>query len=191
MYVVCVCACVCACVYIPMSPPGTAYCSSFCSAKRDTIRDKMGRHWIFPSAVFETIPGRTSISWPTYIQELGRGRACDGERERERREREERERERERDPSHTLSTPLSMLPPATPPFRSSTSDPGLFTSKDRITMDEGNTPPFQSLYTHSISSEVRGQGDAPINLGSDVKSLIGTGIFLEMYSQMTSMLYLS
>ena len=33
----------------------------------------------------------------------------------------------------TLSTPLSMLPPATPPCRSSTSQPGLFTSNERIT----------------------------------------------------------
>lgn len=42
-----------------------------------------------------------------------------------------------------------MLPPATPPFKSSTSQPGLFTSKERIT----------------------------INRGSDVKSLVGIGIF--------------
>ena len=27
-----------------------------------------------------------------------------------------------------------ILPPATPPFKSSTSDPGLFTSKDRMTI---------------------------------------------------------
>ena len=31
----------------------------------------------------------------------------------------------------------------------------------------------------------------PISLGSDVKSLIGTGIFFTIYSQMTSMLYFS
>lgn len=30
-----------------------------------------------------------------------------------------------------------------------------------------------------------------MSLGSDVKSLMGTGIFLTMYSQTTSMLYLS
>ena len=53
--------------HTPMSPPGTAYCSSFCSANNDTIRDKIGRHCIFPSCVLETIPGRTSISCPTYI----------------------------------------------------------------------------------------------------------------------------
>ena len=33
----------------------------------------------------------------------------------------------------TLRTPFKILPPATPPFNSSTSQPGLFTSKDRIT----------------------------------------------------------
>lgn len=31
----------------------------------------------------------------------------------------------------------------------------------------------------------------PMSLGSDVKSLMGTGIFLTMYSQTTSMLYFS
>ena len=31
----------------------------------------------------------------------------------------------------------------------------------------------------------------PINLGSEVKSLLGTGIFLTMYSHITSMLYFS
>lgn len=35
------------------------------------------------------------------------------------------------------------------------------------------------------------QIDIPINLGSDVKSLKGTGIFFTMYSQTTSMLYFS
>ena len=49
-----------------MSPPGTAYWSSFCSVKRETIREKIGMHWIFPSWVLDTIPGRTSISWPTW-----------------------------------------------------------------------------------------------------------------------------
>ena len=34
----------------------------------------------------------------------------------------------------TLSTPLNILPPATPPFKSSTSQPGLLTSNDRITV---------------------------------------------------------
>jgi hypothetical protein len=56
-----------------------------------------------------------------------------------------------------------ILPPATPPFNSSTSEPGLFTSKDLMT----------------------------IICGGDVKSLTGTGIFLTMYSQTASMLYLS
>ena len=111
----------------PMSPPGTAYWSSFCSAKSETIREKIGLHVTFPSASFFTIPGRTSISWPTF------------------------------------STPCRMLPPATPPLMSSTSAPGLFTSNDRIT----------------------------IICGGEVKSRIGTGIFLTMYSHTTSMLYLS
>ena len=31
----------------------------------------------------------------------------------------------------------------------------------------------------------------PINLGSDKKSLLGTGIFLTIYSHITSILYLS
>ncbi|EZA59045.1 hypothetical protein X777_15686 [Ooceraea biroi] len=61
----------------------------------------------------------------------------------------------------TFNTPRRILPPATPPFKSSTSQPGLFTSKDRIT----------------------------ISRGSDVKSRIGTGIFFVMYSHSTSMLY--
>mmetsp|Transcript_2048 Transcript_2048/g.7423 ORF Transcript_2048/g.7423 Transcript_2048/m.7423 type:complete len:231 (-) Transcript_2048:484-1176(-) len=65
--------------------------------------------------------------------------------------------------SPTLSTPLKILPPATPPRRSSTSVPGLFTSKERMMM----------------------------SLGEDVKSRTGTGIWLQMYSQITSMLYLS
>ena len=67
-------------------------------------------------------------------------------------------------PGHpTLSTPRRIEPPATPPFRSSTSQPGLLTSNDRIT----------------------------ISRGAERKSRCGTGIFLAMYSQMTSMLYLS
>ena len=54
-----------------------------------------------------------------------------------------------------------MEPPATPPLSSSTSAPGLLTSKERIT----------------------------INLGDDVKSLTGTGILFTIYSHITSMLY--
>lgn len=67
-----------------------------------------------------------------------------------------RSRERER---YTLR----ILPPATPPFISSTSNPGLLTSKDRIT----------------------------IIFGGDTKFLSGIGIFLTMYSHTTSMLYFS
>mmetsp|Transcript_16568 Transcript_16568/g.46774 ORF Transcript_16568/g.46774 Transcript_16568/m.46774 type:complete len:225 (-) Transcript_16568:353-1027(-) len=48
----------------PMSPPGTAYFSSFCSAKRETMRLKMGRHETLPSASFFTMPGLTSTSCP-------------------------------------------------------------------------------------------------------------------------------
>ncbi len=33
----------------------------------------------------------------------------------------------------TLRTPFKILPPATPPFKSSTSAPGLLTSNERIT----------------------------------------------------------
>mmetsp|Transcript_31272 Transcript_31272/g.81985 ORF Transcript_31272/g.81985 Transcript_31272/m.81985 type:complete len:248 (-) Transcript_31272:343-1086(-) len=111
----------------PISPPGTAYCSSFFSAKSDSIREKMGVTCICPLSSFDTIPGRTSISCPF------------------------------------LSTPRRILPPATPPFSSSTSAPGLFTSNDRIT----------------------------ISRGDDVKSRTGTGSLFAMYSQTTSMLYLS
>lgn len=64
---------------------------------------------------------------------------------------------------YTFNTPRKILPPATPPFKSSTSQPGLLTSNDRIT----------------------------IRRGGDVKSLTGTGIFLVMYSHKTSILYLS
>lgn len=38
----------------------------------------------------------------------------------------------------TFNTPFRMLPPATPPFRSSTSQPGLLTSKDLITKRKQN-----------------------------------------------------
>eukprot|EP00123_Amoebidium_parasiticum_P012219 comp21201_c0_seq1/m.28805 comp21201_c0_seq1/g.28805 ORF comp21201_c0_seq1/g.28805 comp21201_c0_seq1/m.28805 type:complete len:353 (+) comp21201_c0_seq1:732-1790(+) len=62
-----------------------------------------------------------------------------------------------------LSTPCRMEPPATPPFKSSTSQPGLLTSNERIT----------------------------IRRGGDVKSRIGMGIRLTMYSHTHSMLYLS
>lgn len=49
----------------PIRPPGAAYCRSLCSANNDTILEKMGLHISFPSWSLETIPGRTSISWPT------------------------------------------------------------------------------------------------------------------------------
>ena len=52
--------------HLPMSPPGTAYINSFCSAYRETIREKIGLQVNLPSESFETKPGRTSISWPTY-----------------------------------------------------------------------------------------------------------------------------
>mmetsp|Transcript_20396 Transcript_20396/g.69409 ORF Transcript_20396/g.69409 Transcript_20396/m.69409 type:complete len:225 (+) Transcript_20396:1029-1703(+) len=63
----------------------------------------------------------------------------------------------------TRSTPCRMDPPATPPWISSTSAPGLFTSKERMM----------------------------IMLGGEVKSRTGTGILLHRYSHTTSMLYLS
>lgn len=56
-----------------------------------------------------------------------------------------------------------ILPPATPPCKSSTSDPGLLTSNDLIT----------------------------IICGGEVKSLTGTGIFLQIYSHTASTLYFS
>lgn len=48
-----------------MRPPGTANCSSFCSANRETILEKMGLQVSLPSLSFDTKPGRTSISMPT------------------------------------------------------------------------------------------------------------------------------
>lgn len=57
----------------------------------------------------------------------------------------------------TFNTPLRILPPATPPFKSLTSQPGLLTSKDLIT----------------------------IKRGREVKSRCGTGIFFVMYSHKT------
>lgn len=50
---------------IPIKPPGTAYCKSFCSANSDRILDKIGLHDSWPSFSLLTIPGRTSISCPT------------------------------------------------------------------------------------------------------------------------------
>lgn len=110
-------------------------------------------HLTLPSLSFVTIPGRTSISSLTF-----------------------------KTPICTLiftnlslifsfsflveeggCLPRMILPPATPPFKSSTSAPGLLTSKERIT----------------------------IKLGEEVKSLTGMGIFFTMYSQITSMLNLS
>lgn len=101
----------------------------------------------------------------------------------------------------TLRTPFRILPPATPPFKSSTSHPGLFTSKDLITEKE-NTFMYQwdkftkqklnkkNQHQH-LKCEVGRSEELPMSRGSDVKSLMGTGIFLTMYSQTTSMLYLS
>lgn len=53
--------------------------------------------------------------------------------------------------------PFKIDPPATPPLRFSTSEPGLLTSKERIT----------------------------IKRAADVKSRMGTGTFLQIYSQTT------
>lgn len=51
--------------YLPIRPPGTANCNSFCSANRDTIRENIGRQVSLPSLSLDTNPGRTSISMPT------------------------------------------------------------------------------------------------------------------------------
>lgn len=58
-------------------------------------------------------------------------------------------------------TPVRMDPPATPPFSSSTSAPGLLTSKERMTMRRGE----------------------------EAKSRIGIGIRFTMYSLTASILY--
>ncbi len=47
---------------LPIRPPGTAYCRSFCSANSDTIRENIGLQVSLPSLSFDTMPGRTSIS---------------------------------------------------------------------------------------------------------------------------------
>ena len=47
----------------------------------------------------------------------------------------------------TVKTPLRILPPATPPFKSSTSQPGLLTSNDRITETHvGITTSLQNVF---------------------------------------------
>lgn len=48
----------------PIRPPGTAYCSGFCSANSDTMRERMGMQRMAPLASLVTTPGRTSTSWP-------------------------------------------------------------------------------------------------------------------------------
>mmetsp|Transcript_10290 Transcript_10290/g.21265 ORF Transcript_10290/g.21265 Transcript_10290/m.21265 type:complete len:262 (-) Transcript_10290:277-1062(-) len=65
--------------------------------------------------------------------------------------------------SPSLSTPLRMDPPATPPLRLATSSPGLFTSKDRMM----------------------------IIMGLARKSRGGMGTCVQRYSQTTSRLYFS
>ena len=126
----------------PMRPPGTAYWRSFRSANSVMIFEKIGTHLTLPSASFATIPGRTSISSPIWIN--NQNLLCLWVNEKD-----------------TFKIPWMIEPPATPPFKSSTSVPGLFTSKLRMT----------------------------IKRGEEVKSRTGTGILLQMYSQMTSMLY--
>mmetsp|Transcript_11437 Transcript_11437/g.41850 ORF Transcript_11437/g.41850 Transcript_11437/m.41850 type:complete len:253 (+) Transcript_11437:140-898(+) len=111
----------------PIKPPGTANSKRLFSDVKDTIRDLMGVQVMLPLLSFDTIPGRTSISWPFF------------------------------------RTPCKILPPATPPLMLSTSEPGLFTSKERITIISGD----------------------------EVKSRTGTGIFLTMYSATASILYFS
>lgn len=64
---------------------------------------------------------------------------------------------------HIEDSTLRILPPATPPLISSTSDPGLLTSKDLMT----------------------------IIFGGEMKFLSGIGIFFTIYSHTTSMLYFS
>jgi hypothetical protein len=65
--------------------------------------------------------------------------------------------------SPNLRTPVRILPPATPPFSSAISAPGLLTSNDRMTMRRGSL----------------------------VKSRGGIGIRLTIYSLIASILYLS
>ncbi len=102
----------------------------------------------------------------------------------------------------TLSTPFKILPPATPPFKSSTSQPGLFTSKDLMTETQTTLMRLHLDRAKLVSASLlmirskNWQCDdlcvfSPMSLGSEVKSLTGTGIFFTMYSQTTSMLYFS
>jgi hypothetical protein len=106
----------------------------------------------FPVWSVKTLPGRISTSCPIYKGRAVRFSLCTCDLDTSRPELK-----------HTLNTPLKILPPATPPFNSSTVEPGLLTSKDRIT----------------------------INLGSASKSCLGTGILVQMYSLTASMLYFS
>lgn len=64
---------------LPIRPPGAAYCRSLCSANNETILEKMGLHISFPSWSLETIPGRTSISWPTWRHTEGTGQTWVGQ----------------------------------------------------------------------------------------------------------------
>lgn len=64
---------------------------------------------------------------------------------------EQRRRERKIN-KPTLRTPLRILPPATPPSRSSTSQPGLLTSNDLITANKNKWPDNHRIYyTHIIN----------------------------------------
>lgn len=130
-----------------MRPPGTAKSSELRSASRLTIRLRIGVQWILPSASLVTTPGRISISCPSWSSKTRQLCGPAGKAQQ----------------ALTLKTPCNRLPPATPPFSSSTSAPGLLTSKDRMT----------------------------VSRGSALKSRRGTGIVLVMYSLTASMLYLS
>lgn len=50
----------------------------------------------------------------------------------------------------TFKTPFRILPPATPPLRSSTSQPGLLTSKDLITEETRNRFIFIIRFLNSV-----------------------------------------
>mmetsp|Transcript_76630 Transcript_76630/g.212951 ORF Transcript_76630/g.212951 Transcript_76630/m.212951 type:complete len:230 (-) Transcript_76630:446-1135(-) len=50
----------------PIRPPGTANCNELFSAAKDTIIERIGLHTTFPDSSLLTMPGRISISSPTF-----------------------------------------------------------------------------------------------------------------------------
>lgn len=163
----------------PMRPPGAAYCRSLCSANRDTILEKMGLHISFPSWSLDTIPGRTSISWPTYRSD---------------KQKTTRFQIRAWTSAAVYSASL-YLQHALQDAASRHASLQVVYLAARFVHVEGPDDWSRRL-TDEDKSRIETSSNwwpffIPMSLGSEVKSLTGTGIFLTMYSQTTSMLYFS